>query len=238
MRKTFIFLLIFLTVFLANSVFCQNFLVEYKFDFKADEPITNHQLLFNGSLSVYRSLMEQEDKLELWNFDPKKDYFIYKKNSSQKLYDHLPLNNKKFLYVEKLHDFKWKLTPNTKKILGFKCNAATTEFRGRTYTAYYTTEIPISNGPWKFGGLPGLILEVSSDDGRYMYSAVKIIKNVKFEINNNLELGNTYLQWEEYKKEYIAFQKRRAKQQKAKYGEGMSFKLKVVTMEFTVEIEE
>ncbi|MDX1904545.1 MAG: GLPGLI family protein [Thermonemataceae bacterium] len=238
MRKTFIFLLIFLTVFLANSVFSQNFLVEYKFDFKADEPIYNYQLLFNDSLSIWRNLGDVEKESKLWDVDAKKDYFIYKKNASQKLYDHCSLSGKIFHYEDKLNLFRWKLISKTKTIMNFKCNAATTEFRGRTYTAYYTTEIPISNGPWKFGGLSGLILEVSSDDGKYTYSAVKIIKNVKFKINNNLELGNTYLQWEDYKKEFISFHKRRAKQQKAKYGGGMSFKFRVETMEIKVEIEE
>lgn len=66
----------------------------------------------------------------------------------------------------------WELQENTKSILGFTCYSATTKFRGRTYIAWYTPEIPLSYGPWKLNGLPGLILEAYSDDDRYRFRAV------------------------------------------------------------------
>lgn len=47
---------------------------------------------------------------------------------------------------------------STKQILGYKCYMATTNFRGREWTVYYTEDIPVSLGPWKLGGLPGLIM--------------------------------------------------------------------------------
>lgn len=45
-------------------------------------------------------------------------------------------------------------------ILDYKCIKATTRFRGRDYTAWVTKELPINDGPWKFYGLPGLILQI------------------------------------------------------------------------------
>ncbi|NJN33487.1 MAG: GLPGLI family protein [Saprospiraceae bacterium] len=63
----------------------------------------------------------------------------------------------------KLPHFNWKIE-NTDSLIGkFKCQKATTRFRGRNYEAWFTKEVPISNGPWKFHGLPGLILEVRDD---------------------------------------------------------------------------
>lgn len=70
------------------------------------------------------------------------------------------------------HD--WQYSDNTKDILGFTCKAASTFFRGRRYTCWYTTEIPLPFGPWKLGGLPGLILEAASEDGAYKVSALGI----------------------------------------------------------------
>lgn len=63
----------------------------------------------------------------------------------------------------KLPQLNWKIE-NADSLIGkFKCQKAMTRFRGRNYIAWFATEIPISNGPWKFHGLPGLILEVRDD---------------------------------------------------------------------------
>jgi GLPGLI family protein len=63
-----------------------------------------------------------------------------------------------------------------KEIAGYYCQKAITKFRGRVYEAYYTTDVPIPNGPYKFQGLPGLILEVSSTDGYYKATAIEVNK--------------------------------------------------------------
>lgn len=68
----------------------------------------------------------------------------------------------------------WQLNDATKEIAGFTCKSATTVFRGRTYTCWYTSEIPLPYGPWKLAGLPGLVLEASSSDGAYKVTAVSI----------------------------------------------------------------
>lgn len=66
--------------------------------------------------------------------------------------------------------FKWVLVPKRDTvILGYTCKMATTVFRGRTYTAWYTPKIPISDGPYKFAGLPGLILQVGSNDKQHLF---------------------------------------------------------------------
>lgn len=37
-----------------------------------------------------------------------------------------------------------------------------------TYTSWYAPEIALNKGPWKFNGLPGLILKVEDSKGDYM----------------------------------------------------------------------
>lgn len=69
----------------------------------------------------------------------------------------------------------WKLQKETKKIGGFNCHKATTKFRGRGYTAWYTNEIPLPYGPWKLQGLPGLILEAydTNQDIYYYFKSIE-----------------------------------------------------------------
>lgn len=72
-----------------------------------------------------------------------------------------------------------QLPENTKEILGYKCQEAKVDFRGRSYIAYFTSKIPFDAGPWKFHGLPGLILDVRSIDGAFQAFAKKIeLKNI------------------------------------------------------------
>lgn len=57
-------------------------------------------------------------------------------------------------------DFNWKISNETKVLQNLECRRATTHFRGRDYEVWFTPDIPVPAGPWKFFGLPGLIVEV------------------------------------------------------------------------------
>jgi hypothetical protein len=81
-----------------------------------------------------------------------------------------------------ISNFKWKLSLDKKEILGILCNSATLNFGDRQWKAWYTTSLPIQDGPYKFCGLPGLILEIGSDDAEYRFKATSIEKN-NIEIN-------------------------------------------------------
>lgn len=79
------------------------------------------------------------------------------------------------LYVkENDFDWDWQLENEVKQLGNFSCQKATTFFRGREYTAWFTSEIPLSFGPWKFYGLSGLILEVYDADRVFHIQAKKI----------------------------------------------------------------
>lgn len=81
----------------------------------------------------------------------------------------------RFIIKEKIYPFKWVLQNETKMIGKFECKKATTYFRGRNYVAWYSTAIPTNSGPWKFSGLPGLILEVYDFDNLFIWKPKKII---------------------------------------------------------------
>lgn len=69
---------------------------------------------------------------------------------------------------------QWKIENETKMIGTRRCSKASTNFRGRKYTAWYTNTIPLPYGPWKFSGLPGLILEVYDSKNEVHFVASKI----------------------------------------------------------------
>jgi GLPGLI family protein len=84
-----------------------------------------------------------------------------------------------FVYEENLPVFDWKISDEKQTILSYNCQKATVSFRGRDFIAWFATDIPIPNGPWKFGGLPGLILKLSDSENNFVYECqgLKQLKN-------------------------------------------------------------
>lgn len=69
----------------------------------------------------------------------------------------------------------WFLENDVKTIHSYKCKKAKISFGGRIWDAWYAPEIPFQDGPYKFHGLPGLILEIYSEDGDYSFTTSGII---------------------------------------------------------------
>ena len=64
----------------------------------------------------------------------------------------------------------WQVVPDsTKEILGYQCQMATTRFKGRQWTVWYTEDIPLDEGPWKLRGLPGLVLSAYDAKRQYVF---------------------------------------------------------------------
>jgi len=103
-----------------------------------------------------------------------------------------------FLYKETLPQMVWTLLNETQVILTYPCQKATTTFRGRKYEAWFTTKIPINNGPWKFGGLPGLILKISDIQNHYIFVCSGIETLSKRELVKFYDIPYKELKREEY----------------------------------------
>lgn len=84
------------------------------------------------------------------------DYYTYNENSKK---------DWKIFYKEK------------KKICGYDCYKATTEYGGKKWTAWFALKIQAPFGPWKLSGLPGLILKASDDKNQHVFEAISIRKN-------------------------------------------------------------
>lgn len=70
---------------------------------------------------------------------------------------------KPYYVADKIFSPKWQIVKEYKTIGNYECQKATTNFRGRNYIAWFAEKIPVSFGPWKLNGLPGLILEVQDE---------------------------------------------------------------------------
>ncbi|EFK37650.1 GLPGLI family protein [Chryseobacterium gleum] len=105
------------------------------------------------------------------------EYFITKAIPEQKVYYYEKAAGKQIYYQED-RPVKWEVTNVIEKQNGYSAQKAVTEFGGRTWTAWFTKEIPFSDGPYKFSGLPGLIVKLEDDKGDYKFDLVKKI-NIK-----------------------------------------------------------
>lgn len=79
-----------------------------------------------------------------------------------------------FRYTEDMPELDWELTDSLTNVLGYECQGARCRFRGREWTVFYTEEIPLSDGPWKLHGLPGLIMKASDEKGYYSFECIGI----------------------------------------------------------------
>lgn len=110
-------------------------------------------------------------------------FSIYKNYPSGKFTTTDKISTDWFMYEEDIPVQEWTIDDDsTKEILGYKCHRAECDFHGRKYIAWYSDEIPVADGPWKFGGLPGFIAEVSDSEGHYKFALVGINSNAARDI--------------------------------------------------------
>lgn len=96
-------------------------------------------------------------------------YYVLKDFNKQQI-DFVDNAIKTYKYSEPLADFGWQYTDEKKKIGEHECQKATCTFSGRCYEIWFAPDIPISDGPWKFCGLPGLVLEAYDTQHHYEFT--------------------------------------------------------------------
>ena len=129
------------------------------------------------ALAQFRKVWPRVSKLRVPTFC---EYTIYKNYPHKTNIRFIGgLGSGVYLQVDEKTNFNWKLkeVPDT-TILGYSCQKATCTFGGRDYEAWYTLDIPISDGPYKFGGLPGLIVRIADVENEHIFQLFKV-KNCK-----------------------------------------------------------
>ena len=91
---------------------------------------------------------------------------------TEAVYDGIGMGN--YEYQEPTGLFSWTLTPTTATVAGYACQRATTAFGGRQWEAWFTREVPVGDGPYKFYGLPGLIVKVGDARQHYLFELTQL----------------------------------------------------------------
>ena len=109
--------------------------------------------------------LESNDPDKCTSFAPDRNDYLYRNLSQGKISVYTTVWASHYLIEEDFPVIDWTICEDsTMQVLGYDCHKATAKFRGRTWTVWYSEDIPLSIGPWKLGGLPGLILKAKCDD--------------------------------------------------------------------------
>jgi GLPGLI family protein len=127
-----------------------------------DSIVTKMEENFNGSINFANKNMPKTKFNEIIF----KDY----KNNKLKIVDRI--GSDEFLYSEVIQPYTWEIKQDKKVINDFKVQKAVTKFGGREFIAWFTEEIAIPQGPYKFEGLPGLIVQISDTENHYNYQLI------------------------------------------------------------------
>lgn len=96
-----------------------------------------------------------------------------------------------FIYQDSVPTIAWQFVPEeTATILGYECAKATCEFAGRTYSAWFTQELPLPFGPYKFGGLPGLILKIEDAEQQFVWETIGFERSTELIFDYTYQDGN------------------------------------------------
>ncbi|WP_155952925.1 GLPGLI family protein [Prevotella sp. HUN102] len=88
--------------------------------------------------------------------------FIYRNLEQGKVTTYTYIMFDKYVITEDISTPEWIINEDSViNVLGMECKKATADFRGRHWEVWYTEQIPVSLGPWKLNGLPGLILKAN-----------------------------------------------------------------------------
>ncbi|QEC67864.1 GLPGLI family protein [Panacibacter ginsenosidivorans] len=146
------------------------------------------QLFFKENISVYKAIAEDEapdpfddgngGRIMIRIGGPGDGGILYKNFSTQQFFEQTSLGDKDFIIDDTVKAQPWKLSDETKVILGHTCKKATVKTSmGSDVTAWYTDDIPLPIGPENFNGLPGAILMMDVNNAEIVFTAVEI-KNV------------------------------------------------------------
>lgn len=174
--------------------------VDDTLDFKTRKDILHLELLPNRSFCYSKhtwftdSLKKQPDGEKIWmmlfqaaynssNRDPSQEpSYPHKRNTFQISKSHQDsnmrvidyFNEQYYEYQEAMPNYKWNITDSIKQINGFTCISAECHVYGRDWTVWFCPELPWADGPWKFSGLPGLVVAAYDSNCYYKFELSKI----------------------------------------------------------------
>lgn len=166
--------------------------VYYEMKFRKDSTestITSEitELLVNENKSLFRTVSQAERDTNKYYKGPMTPtdtyihtnarYRIVKDYASQETqyYEQVEtLGGPIYTYTESQDSMTWLLTSDTLTINRLPCQKATLRYGGRSWEAWFCPDIPISDGPYKFRGLPGLIVRIRDSTDSWLFDLTNI----------------------------------------------------------------
>jgi GLPGLI family protein len=102
---------------------------------------------------------------------------LYKNQKEKIYYNQCNVLGKEFLIKDEIPLYNWEFSKEVKNIGDFECKKATATINGKGVEAWFTTKIPISDGPAEYCGLPGLIIELKTETKSYLAIKLEQIKS-------------------------------------------------------------
>ena len=146
------------SVFYSRDVYVSDSIVNAYFD---------NQIKTTGSMNVDTKLLSQRKG--------NVKYKILKKYPDFKVFSALKIGMDSYKVADD-RKIVWKILPDQLKIGEFNAQKATTEFAGRQWVAWFSTELPFQDGPYKFHGLPGLIVKLEDHTKTHQFELIGVSK--------------------------------------------------------------
>ena len=180
--------LLFLLIFLYSGIINSQNVFHYTFSVRG-EP-RDGMLIYDAKLDqalyvdLYTTVKKNNKIVDETGFIPKDastvlkartavgDRYFYKNKSKIKFTEELLKS--KFFVDDYTLNINWDLPDETKTINELTCKKATAIVRGRNWEVWYTPDIPMFYGPWKFYGLPGLIVSAMDESKEFFFTLNKI----------------------------------------------------------------
>lgn len=141
----------------------------------------NSSMYISGEKLIYDSLRTEQNKsrnnvgaINVKGMGSNTSFFYFVSENQWQQTEKLFINN--YLFPIDKPQMNWVLSSDTLTISGLKCQKATGHWKGRDYVAWFCPSLPFSFGPWKFNGLPGLILTVrdTKDQVKFEFEDFKV----------------------------------------------------------------
>lgn len=125
-------------------------------------------------IAYYNRMYFINDSLDLHGFQNYRlTSFIIKKKNNNSYQNYEYIGDVNFYKLTEEPKQQWIITDSIKNSNNLQVQKAITEFGGRSWIAWFSKDIPIPYGPYKFNGLPGLIMELYDTKKDYYFKVIK-----------------------------------------------------------------
>ncbi len=174
-------------VFTIQLLSAQKIRVTYQMKYKPDstQTATKENTMFldiydTNSSRFYAESLYNSDSIRNSGANPQSfsinfNNAVVKNNNSLKKYYRLLVDV--YEVTTEIPQLEWKITSDKKKIGEYECQQAILKYKNRQWTAWFTQDVPISEGPYIFKGLPGLVVWVHDNKENYDFFLKKLSKD-------------------------------------------------------------